>query len=665
MNLKRIGTRLYVTFSFGILSSLVVCGIVWHQIEHLQSTSLRVSNNIWPNTQAVDRIIDNVNNNGRAMLSLMYLTDTEEMKRSVSDMNDASKGLNELYAQLDAGTTDAAGKALLEKIKKDRVTYIASRKSAIDLALAGNNGQAKEKLIKETIPLQKAYLASLNELIALQGKDMDSSVAVVVHIGNWVLEMIAVCGGIGFVALIMMAIMLARSITAPLNKAVKIANSVAHGQLDNEIPVGLGGESGELFDSLKVMQGKLSEILREIQDSSLNMGQSAFHIAAISDEIAVVGKQQQESSGEVAQAMTQMHEFSSSVQSQAVDAASRSREVETFAQEGMKNLHQNIQSMEETTVEVRRAANEIEELARSAQEINNIANAIKEIANQTNLLALNAAIEAARAGEEGKGFAVVAGEVRKLAMRTTNSAKEVNDIVEHVSGKIMQVASTMDVVVKKVDITQQLASNMALGIEGMASNAVITANANQKITETSIRQVEQFDVLHMTLGFLEATLKDSQFKVESVATIGNSLRTITERLNKLMQGFSFHNDAMITRTQHESRSDPRAHNQLRMVLRQEDVESEAVTVNFSMSGVQLLTHHSLKAELPVDISLYIPDSDMDAFKNQNPIRLSGNIVWQNQDGKDFKCGVRYDEVTSTNRELMQKCFEYFGKNSEF
>jgi methyl-accepting chemotaxis protein len=462
-----------------------------------------------------------------------------------------------------------------------------------------------------------------------------------------------------------MATFLTRSITRPLNEAVRIANAVAHGRLDNEIQTGLGGEIGELFDSLKQMQGKLGEILREIQDSSLNMGQSAFHIAAVSDEISTVSKQQQESSGQVAEAMTQMHEFSSSVQNQAVEAAESSREVEAFAQKGIENLHQNIRSMEETTVEVRRAAGEIEDLARSAQEINKIVNAIKEIANQTNLLALNAAIEAARAGEEGKGFAVVAGEVRKLAMRTTNSAKEVNDLVGQVSGKILQVASTMGVVVKKVDITREWARNTAVGIEGMAGNAVITANANQGISETSIQQVTQFGVLHLKLDSLVATLKDSQIKVESTATIGHDLRAITDRLNSLMQGFSFQSDTMIDREQNEKRRAPRLENRLRVVLRQGDVEYEALTINFSMTGAQLLTRRSIKDKLPVKISLYVPDEDMEAYNNQTPIHLSGRIVWQRQDGANYKCGIHYDELSSANRELMQKCFKYFGKNWEF
>jgi methyl-accepting chemotaxis protein len=662
MRLNRIGTRLYLTFAVVILCGTVAGGIVWYQIDLLQATSMRVSNDLWPKTQVANRIINNVNNNGRAVLSLMYLTDPAERKLSISQMTEASKELTGLYAQLDASTSDAEGKALLAEIQKRRTEYVASRKMAIDFALAGNNELGQQMLIQETIPLQKEYLRSLDQLIAMQGNAMDTSAAEAGRIGRRVIGIITIVGAMSFVVLAIMAASITRSIAHPLNKAVKIADSVAHGQLDNEIKTGQGGETGELLDSLDMMQGKLGGVLREIQDTSLNMGQSAFHIAAVSDEIASVSMQQQESSGQVAEAMTQMHELSSSVQSQAVKAAERSREVEAFALKGIENLHQNIRSMEETTVEVRRAASEIEDLAQSAQEINNIVNAIKDIANQTNLLALNAAIEAARAGEEGKGFAVVAGEVRKLSMRTANSAKEVNEIVSQVSGKILQVANTMDVVVKKVAVTRDGARNTSAVIEGMAENAVVTANANQGISDTSLRQVVQFDVLHLTLDSLAATLKDSQIKVESTAAIGHNLRTITDRLNGLMQGFSFHSETLAEPKQNERRSSPRVHNRLRIVMKQGDIESDAVTTDFSMTGAQLLSRHSVDEKLPVELSLYLPSEDLEAYKNQEPIRLTGSVVWQHQDGPNYSCGVQYGYINSGNRELMQKCFDYFGKD---
>jgi methyl-accepting chemotaxis protein len=153
--------------------------------------------------------------------------------------------------------------------------------------------------------------------------------------------------------------------------------------------------------------------------------------------------------------------------------------------------------MEETTHQVSRASVEIQELEQFAQLIHSIVNVIKEIAGQTNLLALNAAIEAARAGEAGRGFAVVADEVRKLAERTTGSASEVSEIIGQLSGKVQQVVATMNVVVQKVNITQEEARKTANTMEGIAITAVDTAKANQRISSVSQQQVDQFGLLQI------------------------------------------------------------------------------------------------------------------------------------------------------------------------
>ena len=195
---------------------------------------------------------------------------------------------------------------------------------------------------------------------------------------------------------------------------------------------------------------------------------------------------------------------------------------------------------------------EIQELEQSAQQIHTIVNTIKEIAGQTNLLALNAAIEAARAGEQGRGFAVVADEVRKLAERTTGFAGEVGNIIGQLSGKVQQVTDTMDVVVQKVNVTEQEAGETAHTIEGMASNAVETSQANQGISGVSQRQLDQFALLESTLETLFSILKKSGTKVETTAAIGEDLRGVTGRLNAIMAGFKFTSGMVIQAAQHET-----------------------------------------------------------------------------------------------------------------
>jgi methyl-accepting chemotaxis protein len=665
MRVDRIGHRLYLGFAVVIFFGGLAAGVTLIEINSMQRTTGRIANEFWPKALIANRIIDNVNNNGRAVLALMYLTDADEIKRSVGQMNEASKGLTGLYAQLDAMTTDETGKTLLKNIKKTRADYVASRKKVIDLDQAGKKDQALEGLMQETIPLQKRYLQSLYKLIEIQGNAMDDSVASVNGVGKRSIELVALLGSISFLAAVGMALLLNRSISRPLGRAVSIAQFVSEGLLNNEICIDSGGETGELLAALKLMQEKLSGIMREMQDCSLNMGQSALHIATVSKEIGDVNKEQEHRSGEVSAAMTQMHEISSSVQTQAIEAVDRSGQVETLAKDGIEKLRRNIDAMDETTLEVRRAATEIQELEESAQRINDIANTIQKIASQTNLLALNAAIEAARAGEEGRGFAVVAGEVRQLAVRTTNSAKEVNDIVEQVSGKIRQVNSTMNVAVKKVDVTQEGARNAAQIIEDIAGNAVITASVNQRISVASHQQHAQFIQLSGSLDTLKETLSENCLKVDDTVAIGHDLRDVATRLSKIMTSFTFDVEKRIEAVQNEHRNSPRAQNRLRVVLSQNEREIEAVTTDFSMSGAKLRTRRSLGKNARLAIALYQPYEDIDAYQRQEPLRLTGRIAWERQDGPTFQSGLEFDRFDNAKGLQMQRCFEYFGKNHTF
>jgi methyl-accepting chemotaxis protein len=662
---EHIGNRLYLAFAVVVLFGTVTALVEWRQIVTIQSLSSSVANEEWPRTVVANKIIDNVNGNGRAALTLITMSDPGEIKKSVDQMNASSKELTGLYAQLDKSIVEAQGKSILETIKQRRAAYVNSRKKSIDLVLAGKSEEAKAQLVGETIPLQKAYLAALYELIDMQGKAMEGSVASIGTAGTRAIELAAVTGCFSLVAAISLSFLLTRSITKPLSFAVSVANSVAQGQLDNEFRDDATGETGQLLGALKLMQEKLSGILLGIDDIGRNMGQSSFQISTVSNEIAEISKKQHSRSGEVSEAMSQLHHVSSSVQTQAVEAAACSQQVQTLAQEGIENLRRNVGSMEETTIEVRRAAEEIQELERSARQVHNIVGTIKDIASRTNLLALNAAIEAARAGEEGRGFAVVASEVRQLAIRTANSAAEVTGIIDQISGKVRQVASTMNVVVEKVDVSQEGARSTTHIIEGMANNAAVTANANQGISAASHAQLGQFTLLQSTLDTLFATLKDSSTKVEATAAIGDDLHKVSARLSDIMSGFAYKGEAVIEADQNEQRRYPRAHNSLLAKLTQGGETIDAVTSDFSMTGMRLSASRAVKDQEHVDIALYLPYEDITEYEEQEPLHLGGKVVWLRKEGDQFVCGVDLAGLNGQQREMIRKCFTFFHKNPEF
>ncbi len=562
---------------------------------------------------------------------------------------------------------DEEDKRLAAKFTEVRTRFVEQGiKPAVAAMRANNVAEIRRIQVEQITPLNAPLNEALDALIEMQMRDAKSAkeqsdaLYHTMRIFSIALALIgaALGGSLGF------------SIIRSINRSVNELRGVmvqmsSDGNLNARATVYGQEEIGQASTAFNGLIERFSGIMREIEDCSRNMGQSSYQVATISNEISEVSKQQESNSGEVISAMRQLHQISSDVQAQAVEAAGRSRKVETLAREGIENVRQNIGSMEETTRQVGRASLEIQELEQSAQQIHNIVKTIKEIAGQTNLLALNAAIEAARAGEQGRGFAVVADEVRKLAERTTHSATEVSEIIAKLSGKVQQVAVTMNGVVQKVNVTQEEAGKTARTIEGMSSNAVETAQANQGISSASQQQLEQFGLLQSTLETLFAILKESGAKVDITAAIGDDLRAVAGRLNGIMSGFTFTSGTVIEAAQHEKRHAPRAQNSLLVKIAQGGHTIEAVSSDFSMTGMRIRLPQPVNEREQVDLSIYLPNEDLNQYEHQDVLRIKGRILRQQKEADGYICGVEFMGVDESKRNRIKKCFAFFHKNAEF
>ncbi|MFZ4536793.1 methyl-accepting chemotaxis protein [Propionivibrio sp.] len=594
---------------------------------------------------------------------------TEFSEEILKEIPELDTELNQLMTDYATSELPANEKQLVADFQAAWKNYTEARTLSIKLIQAGDTSSAlynvKNNSHKKFAPAREA----MSRLIDIQAKTtrQEFELGTESYLSARLIMIVFMVSGV--IGVILLSMRTAGAVMGQLGGepkiAVKVARKIAEGDLSHDIPVA-PGDQNSLMATLKHMQNKLNSILREVEDCGRHMGQSAFQVAAISNEISEVSKEQENRSDEVSSAMQQLHQISSNVQTKAIEAADRSRRVETLAREGIENVHQNIGSMEETTQQVSRASVEIQELEQSAQLIHNIVNAIKEIAGQTNLLALNAAIEASRAGEQGRGFAVVADEVRKLADRTSKSATEVSDIIGQLSGKVQQVATTMDVVVQKVNVTQKEAGETAHTIEGMASNAVETAQANQGISGASHQQLDQFGRLESTMETLFSILKDSGSKVETTAAIGDDLRQVTGRLNNIMSGFTFKSRIVIATAQHEKRRVPRAQNSLRVKTSQNSGKPvEGLSSDFSLTGLRLRITQPMNEREPVDLYMYLPNDDLKQYENQTPLSLKGRISWQRKEGSNYFCGVEFVNLDEDKRNMIKKCFAFFNKNAEF
>lgn len=280
---------------------------------------------------------------------------------------------------------------------------------------------------------------------------------------------------------------MARSITRPLNAAITDANAIAAGRLDTVMHnIGLD-EVGQLRRAMQHMQRNLAHIVFSIRENSESVATAAREIASSTQDMSARTESQASSLEQTAASMEELNTtFHKNDES--------SQHVSDLAAQAAK-------AAEQGGVVVGKVTHTMQEIEVSSKKIAEIIGVIDSIAFQTNILALNAAVEAARAGEQGRGFAVVAAEVRALAQRSGQAAKEIRTLIGESVKKVQtgtreaaESAKAMDDIlasVRKVAVTmtdmQSVRSDQRLGVT-QVSRAVEQMNQG---TQQSAAMVEE------------------------------------------------------------------------------------------------------------------------------------------------------------------------------
>jgi methyl-accepting chemotaxis protein len=274
-------------------------------------------------------------------------------------------------------------------------------------------------------------------------------------------------------ALITICLFIARSITKPMHHAIKVAQSVAAGDLTTRIDVRNKNETGQLMQALKEMNASLLKTVQQVRIGTDTMATASSQIAAGNLDLSSRTEQQASALEETA---SSMEELTSTVKQNA-DNARQANQLAVSASEVALKGGQVVAQVVDT----------MDGINTSSKKIVDIIGVIDGIAFQTNILALNAAVEAARAGEQGRGFAVVATEVRSLAQRSAAAAKEIKALIGDSVGKVEagsalveQAGNTMEQVVASIQrVTDIMGEITAASNEQTAG----IEQVNQAITE--------------------------------------------------------------------------------------------------------------------------------------------------------------------------------------
>ena len=352
---------------------------------------------------------------------------------------------------------------------------------------------------------EKAYVNYLQQNDSLYDLAVNDSNASYTQ-AMWILfsVMIAVLAVIIFVWL-----GVRKTLIAPLNRLIDSIRHIAGGDLVKRIDVESDNEMGELAHSLRHMQGELARTVGEVRQGADAIYSGASEIAMGNNDLSSRTEQQAASLEETA---ASMEELTATVKQNAENARQASHlalSASETAQKGGKVVDNVVQTMRDITA--------------SSQKIADIISVIDGIAFQTNILALNAAVEAARAGEQGRGFAVVAGEVRNLAQRSAQAAREIKSLIEDS--------------VNRVDLGSTLVESAGETMDEIVNAVTRVTDIMGEIASASDEQSRGIDQVGLAVSEMDRVTQQNASLVEESAAAAAALEEQASRLTQAVAVF--------------------------------------------------------------------------------------------------------------------------------
>lgn len=299
------------------------------------------------------------------------------------------------------------------------------------------------------------------------------------------------------------------AIINPLNETMSVMQRLAEKDLTARVRSDFNGDFELLKNNINLAAEHLEEAIIQVDETVEHIYQATGHIKTSSQVLAEASTKQAAS----------LEEISSSL----VEISALTNNNAEHSKQGIKLTDQAVHSVDESSLSMNNMNDAMDTILKSSQETGKIIRTIDEIAFQTNLLALNAAVEAAHAGEAGKGFAVVAEEVKNLALRSAEAAKNTNELIDE-AGKNSQ---------KGFSYVEKVTESFSLIQENIQKVKTIVL----EITSFSEEQARGVNQINIGMNELNKITQQNAANAEESASTSNELQKLADTLLNLVKEF--------------------------------------------------------------------------------------------------------------------------------
>jgi methyl-accepting chemotaxis protein len=414
----RLGARLGAAFAIVLALTLALGALALNRIAAVNAATAEVATNWLVATRALGDYRAAMNAMRRAESMHMMATQAPDLKSEeerIAKARDKAADAWKRYVATPA--TDEEKKIIAEITDAERRYFEVQTGKLIPLSREGDAKieQTKALFKGESRETFNALMAAVERDVELQVRGADASYtesqAAYQSTRSLVIGVVTLALAIGA----LLAWVITRSITQPVRQALELAETVARGDLTCRVEVTTRDEVGQLLSALQSMNQALVETVSRVRGNADSVATASSQIAQGNVDLS---QRTEEQASNLQQTAASMEQLTATVKQNADTARAASQ------------LAQNASGVAGQGGEVvGKVVATMEDISASSRKIADIIGVIDGIAFQTNILALNAAVEAARAGEQGRGFAVVAGEVRSLAQRSAEAAKEIKSLI--------------------------------------------------------------------------------------------------------------------------------------------------------------------------------------------------------------------------------------------